>query len=573
MTATIDPELAAHLFGDDEDALAPFDGDDEAPMDVPSPVRRPRSSAKKLQLDYEPDALAEAVAEVVGVLAKSPNVFVRSGSLVSVSGGDPTKPDSLERRAKDPDDAERLRDEPRLVPYTAATLRLRLSPLVTCTRAAMVQKVATRVPCRFPDDIIRAVLEGADDVSIPTIDGIASTTFLRPDGTLCDDPGFDRATRYFLTRDAARPRVPSAPTHEQACEALATLEGVFCDFPYVNRAHAMVPIAAILTLLARPAIRGAVPGFCFDASVRGSGKSLQGDGVAIIATGRASGRMGWPTTPEELEKVLGAYALRGATLINFDNVDTPFGGASLDRCLTAIDRVELRTLGKSETPSVAWCAVVVASGNNFVLAGDVARRLLVSRIESKLENPEHRTGFKHPRLLEWVKANRTELLTAALTILRGYVVAGRPKQPLTPWGGFEEFADLIPQAIVWAGGADVHECRPDGVGVSTDPEKANLMAVLDGWNRVTDGVPMTAKRVLGVLYPPRRPNGEPPPPDGHDDLRDALEAASHAKPGFPPSPQSVGKFLLRVSGRVVGKKRLRGEKDRKGFSLWKVETV
>lgn len=123
-------------------------------------------------------------------------------------------------------------------------------------------------------------------------------------------------------------------------------------------------MATVLTLLARQAIRGAVPAFIFDATTRGSGKSLEADCVATIATGRGAARMGWPGKDDELEKILGAYALRGASLIVLDNLTTPFTGSPVERMLTARDTVELRIFSKSEVPMLPWRAVALATGNN-----------------------------------------------------------------------------------------------------------------------------------------------------------------------------------------------------------------
>jgi hypothetical protein len=100
--------------------------------------------------------------------------------------------------------------------------------------------------------------------------------------------------------------------------------------------------------------------------------------------------MSFPTKDEEREKMLGAYALRGAGIICFDNLAGGFGGAALDRCLTAIDTVELRILGKSEIPELKWRAVITATGNAPEYFGDTPRRILQSQLEPAEENPEER---------------------------------------------------------------------------------------------------------------------------------------------------------------------------------------
>lgn len=524
---------------------------------------------------YSPHELHVAVANAIDVLSRTPNVYERGGQIVRVAGGESTHDEAapaLERHAQDDRAVALLRREARVVPFTVATLRAFLTGCLRVGKRVLDNETGEWVmtPMSPPDEIVKAITEAGAWPAIPPLEGLSETAFLRPDGTVATSPGYDRSTGYVLAPGADFLDVPKAPTREDAVSALAELEEVFADFPHVSRPHRMVPVAAILTLLARPAIVGNVPAFLFDASTRGSGKSLQSDAVALIATGHTSSKMGWPPDPAELEKVLGAYALRGAVLVNFDNVLSGFGGAALDRCLTAGDRVELRVLGRSEVPKLPWRAVVVASGNNLAILGDTTRRVLVSRIESPLENPEDRTEFRHPELLPWVRENRARLVRAALTVLRGFVVAGRPSQGLRTWGSFEAWAALIPQAIVWAGGEDVMACRAEVSG-AMEPEKAALLAVLELWPRLAGDSGTTAKRAVEALYPAERARGGPMPPDGFEVLRDALESVTNAKPGLPPSPVSVGKFLQRVCGRVVGGRRIARRTDRTGLASWRVE--
>ncbi len=531
-------------------------------------------------LPYKPHELHVAVAGAVDVLGGTPNVFERGGSLVRVAGGlegdELVRPAAvLERHTQDEDALEVLRRSPRVVPFTTATLRsLLTSRLVVVTEVADSESASGRkwVPRGPPDDLVKAILEaGAWEGGIHTLEGLSETAFLRPDGTLATSAGFDRSTGYYLAPGCAFLHVPDAPTQTDAAAALLELEEVFVDFPHVSRSHRMVPIAAILTLLARPGLMGNnVPAFVLDAATRGTGKSLQSDAVAIVGTGRASSKMSWPPDPAELEKVLGAFALQGAALVNFDNVASGFGGASLDKCLTAGGRVSLRVLGKTEAPDLPWRAIVIASGNNVVLVGDMSRRALVSRVESPLENPEDRTDFQHPDLLAWVTEHRARLVRAALTILRGFVVAGRPSQGLRAWGSFEAWSALVPAALVWAGGADLMACRPEVSG-TIEPEKAALLAVLADWPRLTAGEPTTAKRVIDALYPADRMRGGAP--DGFEDLRGAIEEITNAKPGFPPTPKSFGRFLNKIRGRVANGQRVAGRSDRNGISSWWVESA
>ena len=224
---------------------------------------------------------------------------------------------------------------------------------------------------------------------------------MRPDGTVLDVPGYDAATGYAYMPGREYPTIPDAPSLDEARAALADLLVPWSDFPVNSEAERYVPIAALMTLIARPAIRGACPAFLTDASMRGSGKSLITRAVTTLAQGREAALMTWPGESTELEKILGSYALRGASVIAWDNVDSEFAGAPLDKVLTCSDRVELRVLGKSESPALAWRAVMLAGGNNMAIGGDTTRRVLVCRLEPITERPEERTGYAIADLPSW----------------------------------------------------------------------------------------------------------------------------------------------------------------------------
>jgi len=340
-------------------------------------------------------------------------------------------------------------------------------------------------------------------------------------------------------------------------------------FPFVTSEARAVPLAALLTVLARPAIRGSTPAFLTDANARGSGKTLVTDAISMIATGRFTAKMAYPVNDEELEKVLASYALRGSPIINFDNITRAFGGGPLDRCLTAVDAVELRILGRTEISTLPWRAVLFGTGNNVQICGDTARRTLVGRLESSLENPEDRSGFRHPNLLGWVGEHRARLVRAALTLVRAWVVAGRPSMGCATWGSFESWSSLIPPVLVFAGAANPMLARAEVAGIE-DQDKVALSLVLQHWPRLDAGSQgLTVRDAVHALYPPRREAG---PPDGYDELREALELMAPMKEGKPDC-RKLGDVFRRFKRRNVGGRMLvTGTEARNGVARWVVQS-
>jgi hypothetical protein len=150
--------------------------------------------------------------------------------------------------------------------------------------------------------------------------------------------------------------------------------------------------------------------------------------------------------------------MSGERLVLFDNLDGKFGNAVLDAALTATSWTD-RILGINR---MAKCPLYVswfATGNNVAIAADTARRICHVRLESDRERPEQRQDFKHADLLGYIGEHRTELLTAALTILRGYICAGHPDMNLSAWGSFEGWSRLVRAAVFWVGLPDPGETR------------------------------------------------------------------------------------------------------------------
>jgi len=279
--------------------------------------------------------------------------------------------------------------------------------------------------------------------------------------------------------------------------------------------------------------------------------------------------MTWPPKDEEAEKIFGAYALRGASVICFDNLTAPLGGGALDKVLTCADRTELRVLGKSQIPSLSWRAVTLFTGNNTVINGDTTRRLLVCRLEPKVERPEEeKHSFDLPA---WCRENHPRIVVAALTLVRAYVVDGRKDQGLAGWGSFEAWRDLIGSAIVWAGGADVMAARPTVAG-EDDSETAALRIIIELWPTLApDG--LTARGAIAALYPPLE-RGQPRQPDRFDALREALETLVPPKgSGQAPNTNGVGKALGKFRRRVVGGKYLDHVGGHGGVATWGVKEI
>ena len=137
--------------------------------------------------------------------------------------------------------------------------------------------------------------------------------------------------------------------------------------------------------------------------------------------------------------------------------------------------------------------MTVATGNGLNLAGDLASRFLLARLDTGLERPEDRsvTGFKIPDLRRWVIEHRQKLVTAVHTIVRAYLqecrrrggtpndVAARRIVSGTRFGGP---CEVLRDAFLWAF-PDLPDpflsFQASALNSSTKAEAALVLGVLD----------------------------------------------------------------------------------------------
>jgi putative DNA primase/helicase len=215
------------------------------------------------------------------------------------------------------------------------------------------------------------------------------------------------------------------------------------------------------------------------APTAGSGKSFLWDIVAAIAIGQLMPVMSTGANVEETEKRLGAALMAGQPLISIDNISGELGGNALCQ---VIERpvVKIRILGRSEEVRIeARGTSTYATGNNFVVLGDLTRRVITVNLDPQMERPELRQFNFDP--IERVLAGRGKYIAAALTIGRAYVVAGRPDR-LPRLASFEDWSDLVRSSLVWLGKADVVDSMENAR--AEDPERGELSDLLEAWAKV-----------------------------------------------------------------------------------------
>ena len=320
---------------------------------------------------------------------------------------------------------------------------------------------------------------------LPVLNGLARQPYLRPDGSLMTAAGYDAATGMFGVFDAREFSIPENPTRAQAEAALAVLKDLLTEFSFAGDTDLAAALAAMLTAAIRPSLPHA-PMFHVRAHMVGSGKSYLCELITAFATPQRGTPTTFPADDEECRKLLLAELLRAPAVIEFDNLTGDLvAHKSLCTALTS-EHMSGRILGVSKTATVSTRALFLSSGNNVGPVQDMTRRCITIRLDPGCEVPAARS-FKRPELVRDVLRERGRYVSAALTIVRAWIVAGRPKTPASRWRAYGDWSDLCRQPLLWLGLADPTESVFEAM--AEDPDRETLDRLLTAWQSVFGKTP------------------------------------------------------------------------------------
>lgn len=391
-----------------------------------------------------------------------------------------------------------LADSGRVHPLCEHGLAHHLGHVTQFWRLAPQGDETVPADCDPPPALLKQIIAQGERRKLKPLDGVITGPTIRLDGSVLGVPGYDVGTRLLfdpLGEDV--PGVHLRPTLEQACAALDLLLQPFQTFPFVNATAKGALLAAILTAVVRPVLPTS-PAFAFDAPIQGSGKTLLATCVGALIEGRSPDV--WPHTQgrddEETRKRLFTALRTGCRALVWDNVTGVFDSASMAAFITAEALVD-RVLGKSESIRIPNRALLIVTGNNVALAGDLPRRFIICRIDPQTDQPFARHFDLDP--LQWVLEHRAEMLAAACTLIRArftHMTAAAPGR----LASFEAWDDLVRQTVCWADRA----LRPGAFGdpmdlvreaQAADPESDALFSLLDALRDQFGTSEFTAKDV------------------------------------------------------------------------------
>jgi len=397
----------------------------------------------------------------------------------------------------------------------------------------------------------RTLLERVGRWRFAVLRGLTRAPTLDRCGAIAEVPGYDPGTQLYLDFvDGDFPPVPERPSREDAESALKRLDHLLRRFPFVEDAARSVALSAMLTGLVRRSLCTA-PLHAFDAPTAGTGKSLLAETIGIIVTGHCPAAISQGKSAEEDEKRFATLLRAGDPVLLIDNCERPLQGDFLCSMLTQ-EIVQARILGLSERVRLPTSVLVLATGNNLTLAGDMARRAVVCRLDAGVEQPDAREFDFDPR--QEAEDARSELVVAGLTALRAYHLAGRPVS-LKPVGSFEDWS-LVRETLVWLDCSDPADTRAEVL--RNDPRRDELVELLAAWDSGVGCEPLTLAQLRARAQ--KRCEGDP--------LKNLVRLLENRAGRGVWDPLRVGNYLRRHRDRLVGGRRLVVDGTTGGAQRW-----
>jgi hypothetical protein len=193
----------------------------------------------------------------------------------------------------------------------------------------------------------------------------------------------------------------------------------------------------------------------------------------------------------------------------------------------------------------------------------MARRVVRIRLDPRMSRPESRQDIKRPdeELLNWVYRERGAIVSAVLTMVKAWIVAGRPAAEVPAFGSFNSCAKTVGGILAFAE-VPGFLSNTNQVYEEADEESAEWEAFLRLWVFKFGALPTYASEIgswLAALDWVALP-------EAMGELRSPSETSGSRN-------KRIASILRRKVGARHGDRELRIEKEkdtRTGIAMWRV---
>jgi hypothetical protein len=452
-----------------------------------------------------------------------------------------------------------ITSDSKIVPINAPALTKELSTLAIWEKYDGRSKSWVR--CDPPMNHVNILYNAGSYHYLPPLAGIVRQPYFREsDDVLVTQPGYDDISQYFGVFDPGEFTLPE-PTLKAAQVSLALLEELLVEFHFVSVTDKAATLSAIFTAVVRATLPCA-PGFHVKAPVYGTGKTYLCELIGAFAGPVANIKVSYPTTSEEATKVILSLLLNNPAVIEFDDMDTDWTPHGIIKRMLTTDKITDRILGVSKTATVSTRTLLLGSGNNVGPVRDLLRRVMTINLDPRCSTPATLSYKNYP--VEKVRKNRGRYVSAVLTIIQAWRMAGSPRADVPSVANYNSaWSDFCRHPLIWLGLPDPATALIEQI--KHDPDADALKELLREWNFVFGSQPTTVRKVIQYAQ------GESGSSKGSD-INQALCEFPVLDNKGKINPSKLGWFLKKNANRIIdGYEFQKCEAD--GRTAWRVVNV
>lgn len=410
------------------------------------------------------------------------------------------------------------------------------------------------MPTDCPLPLVTQLANYQDEWPFNYLEGIILSPIIRADGSILNQPGYDKTTRLYAAMNNKNPVIiPDNLDKKAAIHALTYLKNFISEFPFKTATDRAVALAMLLTTAIRKSIDHA-PLFAISAPCPGTGKSTLADITNIITTGDPANAFNYIPDEDEFRKSLFATLLTSPPVILIDNATGIINSPTLNIMLSQKSYGD-RFLGESKTGTVSTNTIFIMTGNNLTLSRDMIRRTLFCMLDANKEKPSNRE-FKTD-IYSYAWQEREAITKAILTILKAYHDAGYPVSDTLPkMNGYNDWSKWVRGALVWLDEADPIESQM--TLEERDPIKSINAAIFAALYEVYGNREFLVKDILREI-------------NTNSELNEALQDGISGRQGI--NNRSLGNWLSKNCDQIYESRKLVKNNSYRRAIVWKLEQV
>lgn len=306
-------------------------------------------------------------------------------------------------------------------------------------------KKKENTPAHPPPAVVNNVL-ARPDMPLPILTRIVNAPIFSKSGDIQTKPGYhpDTQTYYHAQKNFMLENILKEPTEKDVAKAKSLILGeLLVDFPFAGESEQAHAVAMLLLPFVRELVVSSTPIHLIEKPTPGTGGTLLVQVLTYVAKGEPITAMTEGRDEDEWRKRITATLKSGSQFVFIDNLQNQLQSSSIAAAITA-EVWEDRILGHSENIRIPVKCIWIVTGNNPAFSSEIARRLIRIRLDAKTPQPWLRQKFRHHNLNDWVKRHRNQLVWACLTLIKAWIVKGKPTpKGLNVLGMFESWSEVM----------------------------------------------------------------------------------------------------------------------------------